>query len=160
MARRVVFGLILFAMVFYDSISLLVDEWEGRLCWDLGSPEYVRLPFASALRGAWDHLLKQMNSDPAVSFLVVPMQAAFLLPALAVSIAPRRLVTITAFLAIALPFALTIYEKITLGLDPWCDGHGGEAIGAAAIEFLFVLPLGLIVLLAAIFAPRSAPAAV
>ncbi len=81
MARRVVFGLILFAMGFYDSISLLVDEWEGRRCWDLGSPEYV------------------------------------------------------------------------------CDGHGGEAIGAAAIEFLFVLPLGLIVLLAAIFAPRSAPAA-
>jgi hypothetical protein len=144
MLRRITLGALLFAMGAYTSISLFVDDWEGRRCWAaLSSSTYDRLPFGVAFRGAW---------NDSLSNHLLP--TAFIFAVLAVLITPWRFITIAAFLVIGLPLALTVYEKIMLGFDPYCDGHGEEALGAVLIQLFFVLPNGFVLLLVALLAAR------
>jgi hypothetical protein len=58
-----------------------------------------------------------------------------------------RLVRISAFLLVAVPFALVVDERITVSIDTYCNKHGNEAFGFFVLQLMFLLPLGLILLI-------------
>ena len=147
MRGRIAYVAVLFAMGAYVSVSLFVDDWEGRYCWDLGSSNYVRSSFGFAFINAWNELLSTAKG-PIFVFAIL-IYTAFFWAVLAVAIAPRPVIITIAGFVIGLPFALTVYEKIAVGFDAYCDGHGEAALGGAGIQLLFVLPLGIILLIIA-----------
>ena len=135
---------VLLAAGAYTSISFFVDSWEGRPCWILGYPTYVRLPFASALLGAISAALNKAHAQPFSAIMEFLGLTAFLWAGGAVWIARGIVIPLIALLIIGVPLALTVYDQVNFGIDLFCDGHGMTEFGHGVIQLFIVLPLGVI----------------
>ncbi len=155
MANRIAFAVLLFAMGAYYSIRLFVDSWEGGYCWGLGTQNYVRLPFQTAFLSAWDAMLSQAARAPSHLVFVGLGLTAFLWLVTAVLITDSTFVRASAFLLVAVPFALLGHDQISFGIDAYCDGHGDVAVGFFGLQLMCVLPLGFILFVNAIWRMRK-----
>lgn len=139
MNGRILLPIVLLLMGAYTSISFVVDSWEGRLCWD-SSGTYVRLPLATALRGAVGALAARMD------LLDLVVLTAFIWPIAALLLVKRSIVGLAAVLLTSLPFAFTVYSQVAIGVQDYCTKDSMAELGFAVAQLL-VIPATILVLL-------------
>ena len=150
---RMILAIVLFLAGAYTSVSFVVDSWEGRLCWD-GSGTYVRLPYITALRGAFGALVARMSShSPFAALFELLVLTAFVWPLAALLILNRAIIVLSAVLLTLLPFAFIVHGQITFGVEQYCKNNGMAELGFAVIQLL-VIPITLLMILATYLADR------
>lgn len=148
MSWRIILAIVLFAAGAYTSIGFLIDSWEGRLCWELGSGTYVRLPYWTSLSKAVGALVERVSRSPFTASFELLVMTAFLWPIAALLLSRRIVLALAAALVILLPFALILYDQTAFGFALYCNNDGMAELGFAIMQLL-VIPATILVLLAA-----------